>query len=98
MRNLMIVKMKKREQRCIHRCEKYKNWDYYIVATESYMSGYKDALLLASEHVRDSWVNPIYIDKPIKEAIEEMSNSIINLETDETEIEFKDGEHQLNVK
>lgn len=73
--------MKRFEKLASDFSKKYKQWDYIIISSESYIAGYKQALLDANLVIKN------------QDGLLTQLHSFVGQE--EVEVEFKDGSHQL---
>jgi len=82
----MKVKMKKYEQLAIENSNKYKDWAHVCIAKDAYLEGYKRALKNAQEFINEKRIDCQYYLMEF------------DVGTEEVEIEFEDGDHQLSQR
>jgi hypothetical protein len=80
----MKVKMTLKEKHAKEYCEKFKkSWDFYCIASDSYLNGYRQAI--------------IDCNSDYDRAPDYLTNFDLVGE-DEVEVELKDGEHMIGQK
>lgn len=88
----MIIKMRNYEKQAVDNAKQYKEWDNQIIAKDSYLNGYRNALLDVSENYYN---NIVGFDPVTTYDIISDSFNILDIGSEDVEVEFKDGQHQL---